>query len=153
MSYLQKTCKDLDEICKDILNGADKYMKEKIIGFFREYVFVLGIITTIIGLIMVLMGAIYILAPSLELGSFTNAINLMGNYNAYVLTVGLFVLLIGVYYIYSFLKNKKFLLEEIETNKRSEFLKKHCELKNVVRHLPSKYKDMLKEKENELNIK
>ena len=128
-------------------------MKDKIIGFFREYVFVFSIITTIIGVILTLMGAIYFFASDLELGFFTDLIGVIGSYNAYVLIAGLILILIGVYYIYSFIVNTRFLLEEVKTNKRSEFLKKHNELKSIVRHLPSKYKKMLKDKEKELNIK
>ena len=128
-------------------------MKEKIIGFFRENVFVFSIITTIIGIILTLMGAIYFFASDLQLGSFTGLIDTIGSYNAYVLIAGLIILLIGIYYIYSFIVNTRFLLEEVKTNKRSEFLKKHNELKNVVRHLPSKYKKMLHDKEKELKIK
>ena len=49
--------------------------------------------------------------------------------------------------------DKKFILEEIKTDKRSEFIKRHNELRNTVKRLPSKYKEMLKEKEKELGIK
>ena len=44
-------------------------------------------------------------------------------------------------------------LEELRTNKRSEIIKMHAELKSVVKHLPSKYRKMLKDKEKELSIK
>ena len=94
-----------------------------------------------------------IIALKVSAGVFTGLIGTIGSFNAYVLIAGLIIILIGVYYIYSFIVNTRFLLEEVKTNKRSEFLKKHNELKNVVRHLPSKYKKMLKEKEKELNIK
>ena len=42
---------------------------------------------------------------------------------------------------------------EIETNKRSEFIRKHAELKDSVKYLPSKYRAMLQQKEKELKIK
>jgi hypothetical protein len=44
-------------------------------------------------------------------------------------------------------------LEELNTNKRSEFLKKHVEIKQKIKNLPSKYQKMLKEKEEELQIR
>jgi hypothetical protein len=44
-------------------------------------------------------------------------------------------------------------MKEIETKKRSEFIKKHAKLKADSKHLPSKYKDILKQKEKELKIK
>jgi uncharacterized membrane protein len=126
-------------------------MKGKIVGFLRDYVFPLSIITLIIGLILMIMGAIYFL--DVDLGGLTEFIGNLDGFNAYVFVIGLIIFGIGVYYLYSYLKKKKYLMEEIETNKRSEFLKKHNELKEIVRHLPSKYKTMLQEKERELNIK
>jgi hypothetical protein len=71
----------------------------------------------------------------------------------YVLIIGLIVFGMGIYYLYGFIVKKKFVLDELQTNKRSELLKKHSELKESVRHLPSKYKEMVKEKEKELRIK
>jgi hypothetical protein len=127
-------------------------MKGKIVGFLRDYVLPLSIITLIIGLILVIIGAIYFWID-VDLGGLTEFVYSIGGFNAYVFVIGLIIFGIGVYYLYSYLKNKKFLMEEIETNKRSEFLKKHNELKEIVRHLPSKYKDMLREKERDLNIK
>jgi hypothetical protein len=44
-------------------------------------------------------------------------------------------------------------LEELATNKRSELLKMHSELKLTAKKLPSKYRNMLKEKEKEFKIK
>lgn len=123
-------------------------MKEKIVGFLRNYVLPLSIITLIIGLILLIWGVIYYWNADL-----VGFIKELGGYNAYVLVIGLIIFGIGVYYLYSYLTKKKLLMEELETNKRSEFLKKHSELKEIVRHLPSKYKAMLKEKEEELNIK
>jgi len=124
-------------------------MLEKITGIMREYVFVLSIVITIIGLILLSMGIIHY--------GFEDAgiefIETLEEWNAYVLVLGLIVLGLGLWYLYSFFKNKKFILKEIKTNKRSEFLKKHNELKSVVKHMPSKYQTMLKEKESELKIK
>ena len=48
-------------------------------------------------------------------------------------------------------KLKKFLLEELKTNKRSEIQKKHSDLKDAARHLPFKYKKMLADKEKEIS--
>ena len=45
------------------------------------------------------------------------------------------------------------MLDEIATNKRSELLKMHSELKITAKKLPSKYRNMLKEKEKEFKIK
>jgi hypothetical protein len=74
-------------------------------------------------------------------------------WSGYLLIIGFIILLTGIYYLYTYLKDRKFILEELETNKRSEILKKHIELKKAVKHMPSKYKKMLKEKEEEFKIK
>ena len=121
-------------------------MAGKISGFIREYIFGLSIITLIFGLFLVLMGIIWLTDIDIEF------IRNIGEWNAYLLVAGFIIFFIGLYYLYSFLKNKKFVLKELKTNKRSELLKKHKELKIIVKHLPSKYRKMLKDKEDELKI-
>lgn len=128
-------------------------MAGKITGFLREYVFGLSVIVMIIGFVLLLMGVIWYGFRDLQLGFYTDTIQNLKDWNAYLLVIGLIIFGIGVWYIYSYFKNRKFVLEELKTNKRSEFLKRHSELKDTVRYLPSKYKKMLKEKEDELRIK
>lgn len=126
---------------------------KKITAILREYVLGLSIITIIIGLFLLFMGLIYYWMNKLSLGFYTDTIKKLGEWNAFILIAGLIIFGIGVYYIYSYYTKRKFVLEEIQTNKRSEFLKKHKELKVTVKHLPSKYQDMVKDKEEELKIK
>ena len=130
-------------------------MTGRITGFLREYVFGLSIIIMIVGFFALFMGVIWYFLKDLELGLgfYTETINSLGDWNAYLLVMGLIVFGTGIYYLYSYFKNRKFALEELGTNKRSEFLKRHAELKDTVKRLPSKYKRMLKEKEDELRIK
>ena len=131
-------------------------MAGRITGFFREYVLGLSIIVTIVGIFLLLMGVIWYVfgeTQDIQLGFYTNIIYELKDGNAYFIAIGLIVLGIGIWYLYSYFKNRKFVLEKLETNKRSELLKKHGELKDTVKFLPSKYKKMLKEKEKELRIK
>jgi len=128
-------------------------MAGKISGFLREYVFGLSMIVMIVGFVLLLMGVIWYWFRDLQLGFYTDTIQNLKDGNAYLLVIGLIIFGIGVWYLYSYFKNRKFVLEEFKTNKRSELLKRHSELKDTVRHLPSKYKKMLKEKEDELRIK
>ena len=127
-------------------------MSGKITGFFREYVFGLSIVAMIVGLIVLFIGVLGMWFGDVakDLLSLTDDAIAWG---LYVLIIGLIVFGMGIYYLYDFIVKKKFVLEEIQTNKRSELLKKHSELKESVRHLPSKYKEMVKEKEKELRIK
>lgn len=125
-------------------------MGGKINNFLREYVFGLSIIFTILGFILLFMSGSYYAFEGFGL----DFINNLQDWNLYLLILGFVVFAwFGVYYLYSFITNRKFVLEELETNKRSEFLKKHSQVKIKVKHLPSKYHKMLKDKEKELKIK
>lgn len=77
----------------------------------------------------------------------------LGIWNDYILIVGLIFLGIGVYYLYSFLTKRKFVLDELKTDKRSELIKMRSKLESTVKHLPSKYHRMLTEKKEEFNIR
>ena len=127
-------------------------MAGKISGFLREHVLIFSIVITIIGIILLFMSITGIWFQDIpkNLMNFSKEIL---DWSLYILIVGFIVFVAGVWYLYSFLKNRKFILDEIKTNKRSELIKKHVELKNTVRHLPSKYQKMLKDKEEEFNIK
>ena len=127
-------------------------MSGKITGFFREYVFGLSIVAMIVGLIVLFIGVFGMWFGDVA----KDLLNLTDDaiaWGLYVLIIGLIVFGMGIYYLYGFIVKKKFVLEELQTNKRSELLKRHSELKESVRHLPSKYKEMVKEKEKELRIK
>jgi hypothetical protein len=58
-----------------------------------------------------------------------------------------------VYYLYSYITKRKYVLDELKTDKRSEILKKRSKLESTVKKLPSKYQKMLTEKEEEFNIR
>ena len=127
-------------------------MSGKITGFFREYIFGLSITAMIVGLIVLFIGVLGMWFGDVA----KDLLNLTDDaiaWGLYVLIIGLIVFGMGIYYLYGFIVKKKFVLEELQTNKRSELLKRHSELKEAVRHLPSKYKEMIKEKEKELRIK
>jgi hypothetical protein len=124
-------------------------MSGKISGFLTELKLSLSIILTIIGFLLFLIGMNYI----------SDVFDIFGlpkdilQWSIFLLIIGFIILVTGIYYLYAYLKDRKFILEELETNKRSEILKKHIELKKAVKHMPSKYKKMLKEKEDEFKIK
>jgi len=126
---------------------------KKITGLLREYVFGLSIISMIIGLFLLSMGIIFYWISNIELGFYTEIIKKLDQWNAFVLVGGLIIFGIGIYYLYSYQTNRAFVLEEIKTDKRSEYLKKHKKLKSTVKHLPSKYQKMVKDKEKDLKIK
>ena len=125
-------------------------IKNKITWFLREYIFVFSVILTIIGMILFIPGILhYIFSDDVEPSILTN----LGDWNFYLLIIGLIIFIAGVSYLYGYLKNKRFILREIDTNKRSEFIKRHTDLRNASRRMPSKYKKMIEDKEKEFNIK
>lgn len=124
-------------------------MSGRIVGFFREFVLVFSIIALILGLIIFSLSLIHYFFQDMQPEFIEN----LQDWNFYLMIIGFILLAAGIYYLYSYHKNKKFILDEIKTNKRSELLKKHAELKSTVRHMPSKYQKMLKDKEKELKIK
>jgi hypothetical protein len=114
----------------------------------------LSVVTSIVGLVLLFMGVTWIwFRGAVEGEGVFHFIYTLGEWNDYILVIGLIILGIGLYYIYSYLKNRKFVLGELTTNKRSEYLKKRLELQRVVKRLPSKYQQMVKEKEKDLKIK
>jgi len=127
---------------------VEKRMLERIITIGREYVLIWSILCMIVGLFLLGMGVIYWFTDMT-----VDFIQAIGDWNAYILVIGLFVFGSGVWYLYSFETKKRFVMQELQTSKRSEFLKRHNEVKAKVKHLPSKYKVMLEDKEEELRVK
>jgi len=123
-------------------------MFERLGKILREYVMIWSIILIIIGIILIAMGVIYWFTDMT-----VDIIATIGEWNAYILVLGLIVFGTGLWYMYSFETNKRFVLKELETSKRSEFLKRHTEVKVKAKRLPSKYQVLLEEKERELRVK
>ncbi len=131
-------------------------MSGRIIGFLREYILGLSILTIIPGVVFIFMGVVYLFFISIA--EPTNSLlhfikDPLDVWNDYILVAGLIIFGIGVYYLYSYLNKRKFVLDELKTDKRSEILKKRSKLEATVKHLPSKYQRMLSEKEEEFNIR
>lgn len=131
-------------------------MSGRITGFLREYVLGLSILIMIPAAIFIFMGVVYLFFIEIAepLDSPLHFIkDPLGIWNDYILIVGLIFLGIGVYYLYSFLTKRKFVLDELKTDKRSELIKMRSKLESTVKHLPSKYHRMLTEKKEEFNIR
>jgi len=127
-------------------------MSGKITGFLREYVLLFSSILTILGIFLLFLGITGTWFQDIPESLFGFSEDILG-WLFYLLILGFIVFVAGVYYLYLYLKNRKFILEELRTNKRSELKKRHVELKNTVKHMPSRYQKMLKEKEEELRLR
>lgn len=130
-------------------------MAGRIVGFLREFVLILSILLIIPGLFFIFMGVIYLFFVSTteSATSLLHFIKTIGVWNDYILVAGLIIFGFGVYYLYSYSKKRKFVLDELKTDKRSEILKKRIKLEATVKHLPKKYAKMLADKEDEFNIR
>ena len=130
-------------------------MSGRIIGFLREYILGLSILTIIPGVVFIFMGVVFVFFNKIAepTNSLLHFIYVIDVWNDYILIAGLIIFGIGVYYLYSYLNKRKFVLDELRTDKRSEILKKRNKLEATVKHLPSKYQRMLSEKEEEFNIR
>ncbi len=131
-------------------------MSGRIVGFLREYVLALSILTIIPGILFMFMGVVYLFFISIA--EPTNSLlhfikDPIGIWNDYILVAGLIIFGIGVYYLYSYFTKRKYVLDELKTDKRSEILKKRSKLESTVKKLPSKYQKMLSEKEEEFDIR
>ncbi|HWR63057.1 MAG TPA: hypothetical protein VN365_01485 [Candidatus Thermoplasmatota archaeon] len=131
-------------------------MSGRIVGFLREYVLALSILTLIPGILFMFMGVVYLFFISIA--EPTNSLlhfikDPIGIWNDYILVAGLIIFGIGVYYLYSYFTKRKYVLDELKTDKRSEILKKRSKLESTVKKLPSKYQKMLSEKEEEFDIR
>jgi hypothetical protein len=131
-------------------------MSGRIVGFLREYVLVLSILLLIPALLFIFMGVVYLFF----LGSVepvTSPLHFIkdpvGIWNDYILVFGIILVGISAYYLYSFFSKRKYVLDELKTDKRSEILKKRNKLESTVKQLPSKYQKMLSDKEDEFNIR
>jgi hypothetical protein len=131
-------------------------MSGRIVGFLREYILAESILIMIPAAIFIFMGVVYLFFIGIAdpINSPLHFIkNPIGIWNDYILIAGLIILGIGVYYLYSFITKRKYVLDELKTDKRSEILKKRSKLESTVKHLPSKYQKMLSDKEEECNIR
>jgi len=130
-------------------------MSGRIVGFLREYVLVLSILLLIPALLFIIMGVVYLffISSAEPTTSPFHFIYQVGIWNDYILVLGLILLSISAYYMYSFFTKRKYVLDELKTDKRSEILKKRSKLESTVKQLPSKYQKMLSDKEDEFNIR
>lgn len=124
-------------------------MGGKIVGFVREYIFALSIIALLLGIVVIMFPIIHYALTDMQ----PDLIRSVGEWNFYLVIIGFILLAAGLWYLFVYLKNRKFIIKEIDTNRRSEFMKRHGELINVVRKMPLKFQEMVEEKERELKIK
>ena len=119
----------------------------------REIIAPLSVVLIVLGALSFLMGTIWIWFSNVEIWVLSNIVESLNNWNYYLFVIGIVLLITGVWYSYDFFRKRKFLLEEIKTDRRSELIKRKAELEDIVKRLPKKYERMLEDKKRELKIK
>lgn len=128
-------------------------MSRKIGKILQEYIFILSVICTIIGILLLGYGIPGTLISFEMIDDILHIQQEIIAWSPYILIVGIIIFLVGIWYLWLYLKNKKFLLKELKTTKRSEFIKLQPELEEASHYLPLKYRKMLSEKEASMKRK
>ncbi len=128
-------------------------MGRKIGKILQEYIFGLSIVCSIVGVLALAYGLLGTLKVFYNIDNYLSIPKEILDWTPYVLIVGFIFFIVGVWYLWVYLKNKRFLLKELEKNKRSEFIKLQPELEDAANHLPSRYQKLLTEKEESMRLK
>jgi len=119
----------------------------------REIIAPLSVVLIVLGALSFLMGTIWIWFSNAEIWMLSSIVESLNNWNYYLFVIGIVLLITGAWYLYDFFRKRKFLLEEIKTDRRSDLVKRKAELEDIVKRLPKKYEKMLEDKKRELKIK
>ena len=119
----------------------------------REIRFPVSLLLAILGFVFTISGVVWIFLRESELGLLSRLTEFFGDWNYYLIVVGVIILFAGIWYAYDYINKKKFLLEEIKTDRKSELVKTKTKLERIAKTLPRKYEKMLIEKEEELGLR
>jgi phosphotransferase system glucose/maltose/N-acetylglucosamine-specific IIC component len=110
--------------------------------------------------ILILSGLIFILLSTLSLlysegdsGVISTANDILGDWAYWVLLLGLAVLIIGIFYIYEFIKLRKEFKELIEIGSKAKFIKNMDRIEELAWRLHPKYEKIVIKRKSELKIK
>jgi len=119
----------------------------------REIRLPASLLIFVIGLVFLISSVVWLFFRETNLSLISNLSRFFGYWNYYLIVVGIVLLFVGGWYSYDYIKKKRYLLEEIKTERKSEFVKKRAELEAIVKKLPKKYERMLREKEEKLGLR
>ena len=127
-------------------------MLEKIGRILREITLGLSIFLAILGIIVLILGLLGTWWKQLLIDALGLSEDILV-WSPYIMILGFIVFALGIWYIYSYINNKRLVREGLQTNKRSEFVKKHIEIKKAAKRLPSRFMQQVEEKEKQFRIK
>jgi len=131
-----------------------KHIREvRCLKIWREIRFPLSLLIFVLGIIFFISSIAWLFFRETNLSLISDLSRFFGDWNYYLIVVGIVLLFVGGWYSYDYIKKKRYLLEEIKTDRKSEFVKKKAELEAIVKSLPKKYERMLREKEEKLGLR
>ncbi|RLF57592.1 MAG: hypothetical protein DRN25_06270 [Thermoplasmata archaeon] len=131
-----------------------KHIREvRCLKIWREIRFPLSLLIFVLGIIFFISSIAWLFFRETNLSLISDLSRFFGDWNYYLIVVGIVLLFVGGWYSYDYIKKKRYLLEEIKTDRKSEFVKKKAELEGIVKSLPKKYERMLREKEEKLGLR
>ncbi|RLF53874.1 MAG: hypothetical protein DRN13_03580 [Thermoplasmata archaeon] len=119
----------------------------------REIRFPVSLLSLIIGILFFLSGIVWLFLKKYNIPLLTDLSNCFKEWNYYLLIIGLILSPIGGWYSYDYIKKRRYLIEEIKTGRKSELARKRGELEKLVKSMPRKYEEMLRNKEEELGLR
>jgi len=119
----------------------------------REIRFPVSLLSLIIGILFFLSGIVWLFLKKYNIPLLTDLSNCFKEWNYYLLIIGLILSSIGGWYSYDYIKKRRYLIEEIKTGRKSELARKRGELEKLVKTMPRKYEEMLRNKEEELGLR
>lgn len=119
----------------------------------REIRFPVSLLSLIIGILFFLSGIVWLFLKKYNIPILTDLSNCFKEWNYYLLIIGLILSSIGGWYSYDYIKKRRYLIEEIKTGRKSELARKRGELEKLVKTMPRKYEEMLRNKEEELGLR
>jgi len=119
----------------------------------REIRLPASLLILILGIIFFVSSVVWLFFREADLGLASKLSSFFGDWNYYLIVVSIVLLFVGGWYSYDYIKKRKYLLEELKTDRKSELVKKKAELESIVKRLPKKYERMLREKEEKLGLR
>jgi len=120
-------------------------------GFMRNNAFAIGLTLTIAGAILLLLGIWTTWLPWLP--NLTKIFTEPYAWNIVCFIAGILLVFTAGWETLDLVSAKKKLIALIDTKKKSEFISRRDDIKELVKRLPKKCEALVKEKEEELGIK
>lgn len=108
-------------------------------NFFRDFMFPISSLGTIVGAILIFMGTAGTFLEEKSWVKDNGVFEAIGNFDLWFLIIGLLIFLFSIFYLYDFLMSKKKFEEFIDTPSKSKILHNFDEIDKLAYKLGSTY--------------